>query len=624
MLLIVEPPRAIKREDWVYKARFPGHFISSSSRGGCTARLQDSYNMSRNLRKSKRPDYAALNSGKMLKSRRDSSSDESDTDTIGEKELLDQSLDFLDINPAEEEDDFLEDGELQESDESDECVPTATDKYSKLIKKYTKEGNVEKLKEILNKKRERCKKLKTEVETERKKEKEKEMKMVLAELNKVNKAEYSLEKSLSSSRSSTPCNSPRRRNRNKATNKKENGLRTKKPTVASKVCKKTSLDKEKSEYKDILTTLMGIKQGKTEVYSELVEKAMDATDNIIKIKESRTHESKNSQDESDANSNYSDSCNERECDNNSEVGNKDQVLKLLQELRHEVKDNNQISVESLTKVLKTIGAEDNEKIGAHAHKSKVNIDMMTEADNAIGKCEHTGGKFKNNQNKENKDSSDKKKLVSGRCSKPDDIDIKRVVKYAHEKLDSRHVAPSDKNFDKLTFTWLIAGEIELAMQEEIDMTERMARLSIVKTICYHRSYLSEGELKDGYDQILKKIEQGQRNWSDNLGEELHRYLDYRANLLLREKIQKEKQESYKANKWEVKSTIGTRSEKTATEQEKIIFCAAYNKGHCTFTDHHEGRFSNKSVTKWHICSKCYKNGERKSHREVDDECPTKA
>ena len=53
----------------------------------------------------------------------------------------------------------------------------------------------------------------------------------------------------------------------------------------------------------------------------------------------------------------------------------------------------------------------------------------------------------------------KKKLIIGKCAKPDKSDIKLVVKFAHEKLDSLHV--QKKVFDKLVFNLLIAGELEL-------------------------------------------------------------------------------------------------------------------------------------------------------------------
>ena len=57
-------------------------------------------------------------------------------------------------------------------------------------------------------------------------------------------------------------------------------------------------------------------------------------------------------------------------------------------------------------------------------------------------------------------STKSRKLVSGKCTRPNELDIKQVVKYVHEKLDSRHV--QDKVFDSLPFHLLVASELELA------------------------------------------------------------------------------------------------------------------------------------------------------------------
>ena len=60
----------------------------------------------------------------------------------------------------------------------------------------------------------------------------------------------------------------------------------------------------------------------------------------------------------------------------------------------------------------------------------------------------------------------------------------------------------------------MAGELELALQEgrSIMEEERKARLNIAKTICYHKQYLSDRDLRIGYDSILKKVEQGREKW----------------------------------------------------------------------------------------------------------------
>ena len=139
----------------------------------------------------------------------------------------------------------------------------------------------------------------------------------------------------------------------------------------------------------------------------------------------------------------------------------------------------------------------------------------------------------------------KKKLISGRCTKPDEAHIKQVLKFPHEKLDPRHIGAGDRVFDKLTFPLLVAGELEIASCEEVSDQERRARINIAKTICYHKAYLNDQDLRDGYNQLIKSIEQGKREWDPDLGERLHEFYDYQANKLVRERVQHEKQASKK-------------------------------------------------------------------------------
>ena len=114
-------------------------------------------------------------------------------------------------------------------------------------------------------------------------------------------------------------------------------------------------------------------------------------------------------------------------------------------------------------------------------------------------------------------------------------------KYSHEKLDSRHIAENKKEFNKLPLHLMIAGELEIIEREDITSEEKRARITIAKTLCYHKMYLQDDELRDGYDQMLKKVERGMQGWDPVLGEHLHEYLNYRANVILREKIQKDDQ-----------------------------------------------------------------------------------
>ena len=54
------------------------------------------------------------------------------------------------------------------------------------------------------------------------------------------------------------------------------------------------------------------------------------------------------------------------------------------------------------------------------------------------------------------DSRGKQKLVNGKCVKPDEMDIKVVVKYAHEKLDPKHIQDQILIVCHSIYWWLVS------------------------------------------------------------------------------------------------------------------------------------------------------------------------
>ena len=62
------------------------------------------------------------------------------------------------------------------------------------------------------------------------------------------------------------------------------------------------------------------------------------------------------------------------------------------------------------------------------------------------------------EDEDDEDKKSKKKLVSGKCVKPDEADIKKVVKYPHGKFNSVHVKES--MFEKLNFNHLVDEELK--------------------------------------------------------------------------------------------------------------------------------------------------------------------
>ena len=212
-----------------------------------------------------------------------------------------------------------------------------------------------------------------------------------------------------------------------------------------------------------------------------------------------------------------------------------------------------------------------------------------------------------------------KPLKSGILNKPDECGIKKVVSYAHEKLSQVHV--KSRFFSELPFHFLVAGEIELILDDSTKVDEKIARLNILKTLAYHKQYVEVEDLKDQYDVTLKEIEHDAADWADvnKLVNDLHTNLTFRATVRARERDEAtvaklEKLADKKAQSAEFKNKNG---------ELKVFYCSDFNKGSCPFQDHHEGQFNKKPVFKWHICWTCFtKDGKTKRfHREGDTDCP---
>ena len=135
-------------------------------------------------------------------------------------------------------------------------------------------------------------------------------------------------------------------------------------------------------------------------------------------------------------------------------------------------------------------------------------------------------------------------------------------------------------------------------------------------MAYHKLYLRDEDLHDGYDDMLKKVERGQQQWDETLGEHLHEFLNFRGNILMRDKLQNDNNKNA-FTKVEYKKA----AERKQDGKEWVIYCQDYNNNRCPHGDHHEGKFTSNKITKWHICKRCNEHKETKSHQWTDDTCP---
>ena len=479
--------------------------------------------MRRSERKAPWLNYAKINSQGMASN---SQSEDSDDGAINEEEILDYDDDLS----------GSEDGEIvEESGQKDEEEPDSEEwDLDEIIKSVLESEDFNKAEALLNEKEQKCESLKATLKREKAKEQEQKKKKLKAQMEQrfqqLKKTEDNLNKSIMESRNNTPESSPsnkvgkqKRPEGSKHGGRKNSRITTgRRRTTSGRNPRRSPTDsrnprENRGEYDALFTSVGNLKCGNNEMFAELVAKAMEASSNL----KSRL-----------PNSHRRDSCS-----SGVEPG-QEQLFELLAGLRDtkltekECESLNTCSSHNSHEGQIAGSASRVSDVCTTEYKAKVNNGGSHENEGDQGSRPIPKGEFEGERSKKGK------KLVSGKCTKPDESDIKQVVKYAHEKLDSRHV--QDRVFDNLPFNMLVAGELEIVMLRTTPPEEREACIQIAKTVCYHKEYLGDEDLRNGYDAILKRVEQGNEVWGAHLGEELHKHYDYRANVIVRNKLQDSK------------------------------------------------------------------------------------
>ena len=465
----------------------------------------------------------------------------------------------------------------------------------------------------------RCKKLKETWKEEQNKEeiaKRKRMQALADRFKKLQKTESGLSRSIASSRNNTPVNSPNKKSGVKKTISKSPRRSVNKGKPATKVVPKSNermkLDAadpqevrgKQIQANNLLTSILELKQGKTEAFSELVAQAMQATNNLsiidvpkrVKNKESRLDEKE-----------FRNSKFKPETVENETMGGCMSAEALYNSQRNQQQHHSVVNTIEGQKQLIQLLKEVKQARGGNEQYDQLISDIKA----SIG----------NKDTLELKIEDKSKKLTSGRIAKPDEVDIKKPVKYPHEKLDPTFF--KKRVFDKLSFPMLVAGEMELILLKEVTQEEKIARVAMMRTLAYHKSYLEDEDLRTGYAAILKKVEQDTREWDLSLAEELHRFYELRGQALLREQIQKKEAGSTadSQSNYNYGKTDNNNEENETSNETKIIYCMEFNKGTCNMEKAHTGKWKGKKCTKWHVCKTCIKFQELNNHPEGDPSCP---
>ena len=517
---------------------------------------------------------------------------ELETNPSSEKLLCGSDYD-TDHDESEQDSDEREDGQISDSEESAE-----EDGMDEEVKTCVRDGNLEKLKKILKAREEENNKLKKDLLKKKEKEKRrnKEMQAVLHKLHMANKTRSDLRRSITNSRNASPATSPKLKRSKHSNSKADQRVVIQKGGNKTKQRAQGEMEQRKcSEYDDTFKSFLKLKNGNDDKYSELVLNAMEATDNIMSLKHSREDKVEESSSDVD---NGRDKHSKVKIGNSKNKGHDIGSGKILNSLLNEVSakqtktnkcecepvlemllaaaqalslDNDMEKTEAITPektsalLSKLIGASK-----ARGRQSAIDriIEILQECDEGISERSET---------KEETKEERRKKLTSGRLTKPDESEIKMVVKFPHERLNPRHI--KNREFDGLPFNLLIAGELEL-ITSDIDQEECDARLAVAKTLCYHKNYLKDEDLRDGYNQKMKRVERRQQGWNEVLGEHLHEILDYRANLLVREKLNEAAESSNNSPFIKVDNRKGSEKRRETEAPGQVIYCQDFNSNRC--------------------------------------------
>ena len=183
--------------------------------------------------------------------------------------------------------------------------------------------------------------------------------------------------------------------------------------------------------------------------------------------------------------------------------------------------------------------------------------------------------------KKKKHKKDKKKLKSGIKTKSSDK-VKQQLKWPHSALQYEFVN-DNVEFNNLDMKQFIAGELEIITSKNISDSERQGRLRLLKKIVYYTNVYTWKGLLAFYAAWLRKIELGQKKWSDDSAS-----------------IEVPILTPYIATK--SKHVVGFKSQNLGAQKEDVWFCTLYNRNRCTNkSSSHSALIQGQTRQVQHIC-----------------------
>ena len=199
-----------------------------------------------------------------------------------------------------------------------------------------------------------------------------------------------------------------------------------------------------------------------------------------------------------------------------------------------------------------------------------------------------------------------KKKKSGIRAKASDT-VHYPQKYPQTYLKYEFTS-SNLSFQSLEMNLFCAEELEIIGSTKIKEAERTGRISLLKKIMYLNTSYDFKTLKSYYAACLNEIEIGHKTWKDDFQQI--------ESAILSKHVPKQTQFS---KNQQSKSKEDSASKKS---EEKIWFCALYNRNKCPQKISHTETKFGKFHFAHHICATCWqKDGKKLDHPECSSACP---
>ena len=169
-------------------------------------------------------------------------------------------------------------------------------------------------------------------------------------------------------------------------------------------------------------------------------------------------------------------------------------------------------------------------------------------------------------------------------------------------------------FNDLEFDQLCAGELEIITSFDIDATEKLGRMQLLKKLSYMKRVHRVELIRTVYCSVLCAIECGELTWSSSRA-------DFNAVMqecLMMHHNLRDKEDSSFEDSYEAAATSTDSRVKIVADYSMDAWCWSYNQGLCEEEAPHQAVVRGQDVSVDHFCSKCWSvDREKREHAASD-------